>query len=78
MKISYDREIDALYILFTETTVTTKRLEDGISLDYDAANRLVGIEILDASQRLEDTETLKQVVFEKVPAREIENQIVAG
>ena len=78
MKISYDREIDALYILFTETTVTTKRLEDGISLDYDAANRLVGIEILDASQRLEDTETLKQVGFEKVPAREIENQIVAG
>ena len=31
-----------------------------------------------ASQRLENTETLQQVVFEKVPAREIENQIVAG
>ena len=78
MKFTYDREVDALYILFTETTVTTKHLEDGIALDYDDANRLAGIEILDASQRLDNTETLQQVVFEKVPAREIENQIVAG
>ena len=29
MKISYDREVDALYICFKETTVTTKHLEDG-------------------------------------------------
>ena len=78
MKKTYDSEFDALYILFTETTVTTKHLEDGIALDYDDANRLAGIEILDASQRLDNTETLKQVVFENVPAREIENQIVAG
>ena len=78
MRITYDREVDALYIRFKETTVTTKHLEDGIALDYDAANRLAGIEILDASLRLENKETLKQVVFEKVPAREIENQIVAG
>ena len=78
MKFTYDLEVDALYIRFTETTVTTKHLEDGIALDYDAANRLAGIEILDTSQRLDNTEMLKQIVFEKVPAREIENQIVAG
>ena len=46
MKISYDREVDALYICFKETTVTTKHLEDGIALDYDEADRLAGIEIL--------------------------------
>ena len=78
MIFTYDREIDALYIRLKETTVTTKHLEDGIALDYDDANRLAGIEILDASQRLDNTETLQHVVFEKVPAREIENQIVAG
>ena len=78
MKITCDGEADALYIRFAETTVTTKHLEDGIALDYDAANRLSGIEILDASQRLDNTETLQQVVFEKVTAREIESQIVAG
>ena len=78
MKITYDREVDALYIRFTDTTVTTKHLEDGIALDYDAANHLAGIEILDVASRLDTPEALKQVVFEKVPAREIENQTVAG
>ena len=78
MKITCDIKVDALYILFTETTVSTQHLEDGIALDYDAANRLSGIEMLDASQHLDNTVMLQQVVFEKVPAREIENQIVAG
>ena len=59
MKITYYREVDALYILFTETTVTTKHLDDGISLDYDAANHLAGIEILDASHSLVNPETMK-------------------
>ena len=51
MRIIYDREVDALYIRFKETTVTTKQLGDGIAVDYDAANHLAGIEILDAAQR---------------------------
>ncbi|MYB55765.1 MAG: DUF2283 domain-containing protein [Gemmatimonadetes bacterium] len=59
MKISYDREVDALYICFQETTVTTKHLEDGIALDYNEANRLSGIEILDASKWLESQLTLE-------------------
>ena len=48
MKITYDREVDALYIRFVETTVTTKHLAEGIAADYDADGRLAGIEILDA------------------------------
>ena len=65
MKISYDREVDALYICFKETTVTTKHLEDGIALDYDEANRLAGIEILDAMKRLDDHST--QISKRKIP-----------
>jgi len=64
MKIAYDREVDALYICFKEATVTTKHLAEGIALDYDEANRLAGIEILDAMKRLDNPETLKHVVFE--------------
>ncbi|MYC95845.1 MAG: DUF2283 domain-containing protein [Caldilineaceae bacterium SB0661_bin_32] len=78
MKITYDHEVDALYIRFTDTTVTTKYLEDGIALDYDASNHLAGIEILDAARRVHNSETLKQVVFEKAPSREIKNQVAAG
>ena len=48
MTITYDREVDALFIRFQETTVTTKHLGEGIALDYDAEGRLAGIEILDA------------------------------
>ena len=78
MKITYDREVDALYIRFTDTTVTTKHLEDGIALDYGAANHLAGIEILDAAQRAHNPETLRQVLFEKVPARELKNQVATN
>ncbi len=53
MKISYDREVDALYIRLKETTVTTDVIEEGIALDYDAAGRLAGIEILGASTCLD-------------------------
>ena len=64
MKITYDREVDALYIRFKETTVTTRQVEDGIALDYDDARRLAGIEILDAAERLANSDTLRRVVFE--------------
>jgi len=64
MKISYDPEVDALSIIFRETTVTTEHLADGIAADYDVDGRLAGIEILDASLRFGDKETLRDVVLE--------------
>jgi uncharacterized protein YuzE len=66
MKITYDREVDALYIRFKETTVTTEHLAEGIAADYDADGHLVGIEILDAMQRLGDPTIFRQVILEDV------------
>jgi YD repeat-containing protein len=66
MKISYDTEVDALSIVFQETTVTTKHLADGIAADYDSNGQLVGIEILDALKRLGGQDTLRQVILEGV------------
>lgn len=66
MKITYDAEVDALSIIFRETTVTTKHLAEGIAADYDAEGRLAGIEILDALKRFGDAETLRQVVLEGI------------
>ncbi|OGF53140.1 MAG: hypothetical protein A2Z21_09550 [Candidatus Fraserbacteria bacterium RBG_16_55_9] len=66
MKISYDPEVDALSIIFRETTVTTKHLAKGIALDYDAQGQLAGIEILDAVRRFGGKETLRQVVLEGI------------
>ncbi len=64
MKISYDPEVDALSIIFRETTVTTKELAEGIAGDYDSEGQLVGIEILDAVKRLGGQESLRQVILE--------------
>jgi len=66
MRITYDREVDALYFRFRETTVTTKHLGEGIAADYDAEGRLAGIEILDALKRLGDPGALGQVILEGV------------
>lgn len=66
MKITYDREVDALYIRFRETTVTTEHLAEGIAADYDADGRLTGIEILDAVKRLGDPQIFKQVILEDI------------
>ena len=34
MRITYNAEVDALYIRFRETTVTTKHLAEGLAVDY--------------------------------------------
>jgi uncharacterized protein YuzE len=66
MKITYDAEVDALYIQFLETTVTTEHLTEGIAADYDNRGRLAGIEILDAMKRFGDPKVLRQVILEDV------------
>ena len=66
MRITYDPEVDALYIRFQEATVTTKHLEEGIALDYDADGNLAGIEILDALKKLGNLDALKKVTLENI------------
>lgn len=65
MKITYDTEVDALYIRFRETTVTTKLIGEGLAADYDSEGHLAGLEILDAAERLGGTDTLTHVTLEK-------------
>jgi uncharacterized protein YuzE len=54
MKISYDPEIDALYIRLLEGKHECRsvRLSDEVALNIGAGEKLVGIEILDARQVL--------------------------
>jgi len=64
MRISYDSEVDALSIIFRDTTVTSKHLAEGITADYDREGRLAGLEVLDAVKRFGDESTFRQVVIE--------------
>ena len=60
MKISYDSEIDAVYIRLIEGKHECRivRLNDEVALNIGADEKLVGIEILDAPEVLAAAKTL--------------------
>ncbi len=52
MRIEYDSEIDALYIRMQEKYVDrTVEIEEGLNLDLDKKGKLIGLEVLDATER---------------------------
>jgi len=55
MRITYDPEGDAayFYISIKIDLPETRQVDSDINLDFDANDRLVGIEVLDASKRLD-------------------------
>ena len=55
VRITYDSEVDAAYIYLTDKSEErkTRQVDEDIYLDFNGANRLVGIEVLDASARLD-------------------------
>lgn len=55
MKITYDPQVDVLRILFAETDIEESDEEsEGVILDYDSTGQVVGIEVLDASTRVDN------------------------
>jgi uncharacterized protein YuzE len=72
MKISYYPDTDSLYIdLSEQPSAESCEISDGVVLDYDAQGRLVGIDIDNASNKVE----LKKLTLSKLPASE---QIIAA
>jgi len=64
MKLNYYPDTDSLYIdLSEQPSVESREITEGIVLDYDAAGQLVGIDIDNASQKVE----LKQLTLSKLP-----------
>lgn len=52
MRIEYDSDIDALYIRMQEKHVDrTVEIEEGLNLDLDKNGKLIGLEVLDATER---------------------------
>ncbi len=64
MKLNYYPDTDSLYIDLSERpSVESREIAEGVVLDYDAAGHLVGIDIDNASQKVE----LKQLTLSKLP-----------
>ncbi len=68
MKITYDPEVDALYIRFLDdpSEVTTQRLSDDIAVDYAPNGEIAGIEVLDASEHVFRPGDEKTVIVENL------------
>lgn len=65
MKVTYDPEVDVLRILFSKTPIEeSDEDKPGVILDYDKDGNVVGMEILDASQRMENPQTMEYTIAE--------------
>ena len=65
MKLNYHAETDSLYIDLSEQPSTESReVSEGVVLDYDAKGNLVGIDIDNASKKVQ----LDQLVLNKLPS----------
>jgi len=65
MKISYYPDTDSLYIdLAEQPSVESREVSEGIVLDYDAEKQLTGIDIDNASKKV----NLKTLTLNKLPS----------
>lgn len=65
MKLNYYADTDSLYIDLSEKpSAESREISEGIVLDYDASGDLVGIDIDNASRKVQ----LKQLILSKLPS----------
>jgi uncharacterized protein YuzE len=65
MKLNYYPETDSLYIDLSErASVESREISEGVVLDYDAQGNLAGIDIDNASTKVE----IRKLVVSKLPA----------
>ena len=63
MKVFYDPEVDVLRILFSNRAIEeSDEDKPGVIIDYDKEGNIVGIEVLEASKRVENPRSLEYAV----------------
>ena len=63
MKVTYDSEVDVLRVLFRDTPIEeSDEDKPGVILDYDKEGNIVGLEVLNASQRVENPRRVEYAV----------------
>lgn len=66
MKLNYYPDTDSLYIDLSERTSSeSKEISEGVVLDYDADGNLVGIDIDNASDKVE----LEKLILSQLPSK---------
>lgn len=66
MKLNYYAATDSLYIdLSEQPSVESREISDGVVLDYDSRGNLVGIDIDNASKKVQ----LEQLLVNRLPSQ---------
>jgi uncharacterized protein YuzE len=67
MKLNYHPDTDSLYIdLSGKASVDSREISEGVVLDYDEDENIVGIDIDNASRKVE----LRELLVSKMPLEE--------
>jgi len=68
MRVIYDTEVDALYIRLSDepAEVTTQQLSEEVAINCAPNGRVVGIEILDASEYISGLKTERKIALENL------------
>jgi YD repeat-containing protein len=71
MKVTYDAATDTLTVVLRDAPVRVSEEEkSGVILDYDADDRLIAIEVLDASTRVDGVDTVQLQLMPKPGTRQ--------
>ena len=71
MKIEYSKNIDALYIRLREAEIGDSiDIEEGVTVDQDEKGHIVGVEILDASEKMNISD-LVNINIENLPLEKV-------
>jgi uncharacterized protein YuzE len=63
MKVTYDPEVDVVRILFNSSPIEeSDETKPGVVLDYDKDGNVVGMEILNASRRMENPRLVEYAI----------------
>ena len=63
MKVVYDPEVDVLSVLLSDAPVAeSDQDKPGVVLDYDGGGNVVGLEILDASKRMDNPMSVEYAI----------------
>ena len=63
MKVTYEPEVNVLRVLFGSAAIEeSDEDKPGVIIDYDASGNIVGLEILNASRRVENPRSVEYAV----------------
>lgn len=63
MKVTYDPEVDVVRIVLSNAPIEeSDEDKPGVIIDYDKEGNVVGLEILDASKRMENPRSVEYLV----------------